>query len=285
MSDYTNEEAGDDGLVAPVVRRCLRCHTPTAQCSCPVGKLRIPSSHQVQHKSSPVQCFTLLSSDMWVRICDWAGNARGCTALSRVCRNLWRLLHRRHQCVGRLSEHRHQLNVVTESCQQQMRSAEIELYAENLGTNWPSRVLKHYTTLFNLHLKPSYSEEIKTADRRITGPALAEVLATLTDSTTLCSLTLDLSGGNVMGDTGAQALAALKDSTTLRSLTLDLSRNKSSSLFLHSFSAHAMAAPKDPTTLCSLTLKLSDNEMGNAGAQALATLKDSTTLLNFTPSH
>ena len=39
----------------------------------------------------------LLSSDVWVEICDWAGNARCCNALSLVCRDLWGLLHKRHQ--------------------------------------------------------------------------------------------------------------------------------------------------------------------------------------------
>ena len=39
----------------------------------------------------------LLSHDVWVEICDWAGNARCCNALSLVCRDLWGLLHKRHQ--------------------------------------------------------------------------------------------------------------------------------------------------------------------------------------------
>ena len=54
--------------------------------------------------------------------------------------------------------------------------------------------------------------------------------------------------GNAVGDTGAQALATLKDSTTLRTLTIDLSYNQISDA-----GAEALAMLKELKSLHTLT--------------------------------
>ena len=104
--------------------------------------------------------------------------------------------------------------------------------------------------------------------RRYYVKGIAQVLAMLRYSTTLHTLTLDLSPyHNEIGDSGAQALAMLKDSTTLCTLTLNLSSVSS--------------------TLIGMTLMTSMSDwrrrtIGDAGAQALAMLKDSMTLRSLT---
>jgi hypothetical protein len=66
-------------------------------------------------------------------------------------------------------------------------------------------------------------------------PTFDPVGPTFSDRTQAC---------NTIGDAGAQALAALKDSTTLRTLTLDLTCNR-----IEDAGAHALAMLKSSNTL------------------------------------
>jgi hypothetical protein len=105
------------------------------------------------------------------------------------------------------------------------------------------------------------------------GPSGARALGRLWDMPCLTFLSLHLTKNNI-GDSGVKELVKRKGRTTsLYSITLDLCCNQ-----IGDAGASALAGLKDVTSLGILNIDLSDNFVKNSGAMAMADLKNSASL-------